>query len=96
MPRSATPEWLGGFPVEVLGLPALAEVLRRLGIHTLGEFAELDEAAVLARFGAEGGFAYRLARGLDERPLALGNPPVDLTVGGSSTHPLSELTPSLL
>ena len=33
-----------------------------------------------ARFGAEGDFAHRLARGLDERPLALGDPPPDLTV----------------
>ncbi|MGA2530718.1 MAG: DNA polymerase Y family protein [Acidimicrobiales bacterium] len=80
VPCSATAEWLGDFPVEVLGLPALVDVLRRLGIHTLGEFGELDEAAVLARFGTEGGFAHRLARGLDERPLALGNPPADLTV----------------
>ncbi len=79
VPRSATPEWLAHFAVEVLGLPMLAEVLRRLGIRTLGEFAELDEGAVLARFGAEGGFAHRLARGLDERSLALGDPPADLT-----------------
>jgi len=80
VPSGATPKWLGHFPVEVLGLPALADVLGRLGIHTLGEFAELDESAVLARFGAEGGFAHRLARGLDERSLALGDPPADLTV----------------
>lgn len=80
VPRGATPGWLGHFAVEVLGLPMLADVLRRLGIRTLGEFAELDEGAVLARFGAEGGFAHRLARGLDERPLALGDPPADLTV----------------
>ena len=80
VPRGATPEWLGHFAVEVLGLPMLADVLRRLGIRTLGEFAELDEGAVLARFGVEGGFAHRLARGLDERPLVLGDPPADLTV----------------
>ncbi len=80
MPRSMTPEWLARFPVEVLGLPELTGVLRRLGICTLGGFGELDEAAVLARFGSEGGYAHRLARGLDERPLALGDPPADLTV----------------
>jgi protein ImuB len=80
VPRSSSPEWLSHFPVEVLGSPGLAEVLRRLGIGTLGEFGELDEAAVLTRFGSEGGFAHRLARGLDERPLALGKPPADLTV----------------
>ena len=80
VPRSATPKWLARFPVEVLGLPELADVLRRLGIRTLGDFAGLDEAAVLARFGSEGGFAHRLARGLDEHPLVLGDPPADLTV----------------
>ncbi|MGD0985624.1 MAG: DNA polymerase Y family protein [Acidimicrobiales bacterium] len=80
VPRGAAPEWLAHFEVEVLGLPMLADVLRRLGIRTLGEFAELDEGAVLARFGTEGGFAHRLARGLDERPLALGDPPADLAV----------------
>jgi len=78
--RDATPAWLGRFPVEVLGLPVLADLLRRLGVRTLGEFAELDYGAVQARFGAEGASAHRLARGLDERPLALGDPPPDLTV----------------
>ena len=78
--RGATPEWLGHFPVDVLGTPSLADLLRRLGIRTLGEFAELDHSAVQARFGAEGASAHRLARGLDERPLALGDPPPDLTV----------------
>jgi protein ImuB len=78
VPRSRTPQWLARFPVEVLSQPELTDVLRRLGVHTLGEFASLEEGAVLARFGREGGFAQRLARGLDERPLALGEPPLDL------------------
>ena len=80
VPRGATPEWLSHFHVEVLDMPELTGVLRRLGIKTLGDFAGLDEAAVLARFGSQGGFAHRLARGLDERSLALGDPPADLTV----------------
>ena len=80
VPPGTTQEWLGHFPVEVLDLPELAGLLRRLGIRTLGEFAELDYGAVQARFGAEGCSAHRFARGLDERPLALRNPPADLTV----------------
>ena len=80
VPRSKSPQWLARFPVEVLAQPELTDVLRRLGVHTLGEFANLEETAVLARFGREGGFAQRLARGLDERPLALGEPPLDLMV----------------
>ena len=48
----------------------------------------LDEAAVLARFGGEGGFAHRLARGLDERALALADPPADLTVSRELDPPV--------
>ena len=79
VPHGEAPEWLRHFEVEVLGLPLLADVLGGL-VRTLGEFAEVDEGAVLARSGSEGGFAHRLARGLDEQPLALGDPPADLTV----------------
>jgi len=93
VPRGATPEWLGHFAVEVLGLPMLADVLRRLGIRTLGEFAELDEGAVLARFGVEGGFAHRLARGLDERPLVLGTLQRTSRFTGRSTRLPTGLTP---
>jgi protein ImuB len=80
VPRGTTKEWLGHFPVEVLGLPVLADLLGRLGIRTLGEFAELDQGAVQERFGTEGTCAHRLAQGLDERPLVLGDPPADLVV----------------
>lgn len=80
VPRGKTPEWLGRFPVGVIGPPGLAALLQQLGIRTLGEFGALDEGAVLARFGAEGGAAQRMARGLDEHPLVLGDPPPDLMV----------------
>lgn len=45
----------------------LTDVLERLGLHTLGAFADLQAGDVLARFGNEGISAHRLARGLDER-----------------------------
>src|SRR5205085_414688 len=51
-----------------------------LGIRTLGAFAALPARAVVARFGAPGEAAHRLARGLDERPLAARTPPPDLAV----------------
>ena len=41
----------------------LADLLVRLGLRTLGTFAELPEASVLARFGLPGVHAHRLARG---------------------------------
>lgn len=80
VPRGATPSWLAGFPIGVLAMPSLADLLRRLGISTLGALAALDEGVVSARFGADGAAAHRLARGLDARPLALGEPPADLSV----------------
>ena len=47
----------------VLGQPELAELLHRLGIRSLGEFAALPEAHVLGRFGSEGATGHRVAGG---------------------------------
>ncbi len=41
MPPGGTREFLAGLPVEALGRPALADLLRRLGVRTLGDFAAL-------------------------------------------------------
>ena len=51
------------------GTEALLDVLWRLGIRKLGDLAALSEADVLGRFGRPGLLAYRLAWGLDDRPL---------------------------
>lgn len=69
VPPSGTARFLAPFSVGVLGRPELADLLVRLGIGTLGAFAELDETRVAARFGPDGALAHRLARGLDDRPL---------------------------
>jgi protein ImuB len=58
----------------------LTEVLRRLGLRTLGDLAALPAPDVLGRFGTEGERAHRLARGLDDRPPALRVVPPELTV----------------
>ena len=58
----------------------LVDLLHRLGLRTLGAFAALPVDDVASRFGSGGVRAHRLARGLDERPLARSRPPVDLTV----------------
>jgi protein ImuB len=75
-----TPAFLAPFPVGVLDRPELADLLQRLGIATLGELAALPGPDVLGRFGADGVVAHRLARGLDERPLAARVPAPDLSV----------------
>lgn len=79
VPPGETACWLAPLPVAVLGDP-VAEFLRRLGLCHLGEFAEMDEGVVSARLGRDGARAHRLARGLDEEPLLLGQAPCDLSV----------------
>ncbi|HUR72952.1 MAG TPA: DNA polymerase Y family protein [Sporichthya sp.] len=83
VPAGRTPEFLAPYPVDVLDRPDLADLLRRLGLRTLGDFGSLPAADVTARFGADGGFAHRLARGEDPRPPDARTPPPDLVV---STH----------
>ncbi len=78
MAPGETPEFLAPWPVGVLGDEGLDGVLCRLGLRTLGAFAELPPAAVLARFGPDGIGAHRRARGEEEHPPALTVPPPDL------------------
>lgn len=64
---------LGGLPVRRLwGIgPVAEEKLHRLGIETIGQLAALNEAEVASILGATIGPAlHRLARGIDERPVA--------------------------
>ncbi|MET0920345.1 MAG: DNA polymerase Y family protein [Acidimicrobiia bacterium] len=53
----------GVIAAQVDGGVELADLLVRLGLRTLGAFAELPEPSVLARFGLPGVHAHRLARG---------------------------------
>ncbi len=64
---------LAGLPVRRLwGIGPVAEdKLHRLGIQTIGQFAELTDAEAADILGATVGPAlHRLARGVDERPVA--------------------------
>lgn len=58
-----TPAFLSSLPVEVLERPELADLLRRLGIRTLGALAELPAPHVLARFGTDGASCRAVAAG---------------------------------
>jgi len=75
IPSGESAKFLSPFPVSVLGRPELADVLHRLGLRRLGDFAALKVDDVVARFGAEGRFLHRLARGIDDRPSSVGPPP---------------------
>jgi protein ImuB len=76
--NGASATFLASWPVRVLGDDALADLLERLGLRTLGDFAALAPDAVLARFGVEGRGLHDLARGFDAGPPVLVEPPPDL------------------
>jgi protein ImuB len=86
-----TREFLAAVPVEALERPELADLLRRLGVKTLGDFAALPASDVLTRFGFDGALAHRLAGGFDHRPLAVRQPPPDLDVSDTYDEPLERV-----
>jgi protein ImuB len=88
-----TPAFLAPQPVGSLEDPELADLLPRLGIRTLGEFATLPAIEAGNRFGAEGALAHRLARGLDPRPLVPRPPSADLSVSIEFDPPAGQSEP---
>jgi protein ImuB len=86
-----TGTFLSEVPVEALERPDLTDLLRRLGIATLGDFAALPASDVLTRFGFDGALAHRLAAGQDHRPLAVRQPPPDLDVSDTYDEPLERV-----
>lgn len=65
VPPGGSPAFLRPWPVTILERPDLADLLCRLGITTLGDFAGLPEPHVMARLGTDGMHCHRVARGLD-------------------------------
>ena len=97
VPAGQTPAFLVPRDVhelELAGLddaPELTSLLDRLGIRTLGQFASLPAAQVMARFGPVGLAAHRAARGLDLRPLDARRPPEDLSVRAELEPPVERV-----
>ena len=91
VPPGGVPAFLAPLPVAVLGRPALVDVLTRLGLDTLGAFATLPAADVVARFGAEGRDAHRLASGIDGRPPDPRPVPPDLAVSVAFDPPVERV-----
>lgn len=77
VPTGGGAAFLNPLPVALLGLPALAAVLTKLGVRTMGAFAALDEGAVRDRFGPIGAAAHRVAAGLDPRRVVARVVPAD-------------------
>ncbi|MBU2665658.1 DNA polymerase Y family protein [Actinoplanes bogorensis] len=91
IPVGETSEFLRGQPIEAIERPGLTDLLKRLGLKTLGEFAALPAGDVLTRFGFDGALAHRLAAGFDHRPLAVRRPPPDLEVSETYDEPLDRV-----
>ncbi|ALE81991.1 Y-family DNA polymerase [Pseudonocardia sp. HH130629-09] len=70
---------------------ALVDLLRRLGLRSLGAFASLSEADVASRFGAAAVAAHRLARGRDPRPPARRVPPEELAAAVELDPPVDRV-----
>lgn len=85
--------YLASRSLAALDDPELIDVLRRLGLHTLGDLAALPAADILGRFGPIGAEAHRLARGLDPRPPATVPPPPDLIVAVDLDPPAELVAP---
>ncbi|MBP5936711.1 DNA polymerase Y family protein [Streptomyces sp. LBUM 1476] len=71
VPAGGDAAWLAPYPVGVLGVPRLTELLARLGIRNVGAFARLPAGSVGSRFGADAVAAHRTARGEAVRPLSV-------------------------
>ena len=91
VPPGAAARHLGGLPTAALMQgggswgPAedrehLVEVLERLGLHTLGRYANLEPSDVLSRFGRLGLRAHDMARGAESSLLCPSERPGDLEV----------------
>lgn len=89
VPRSGGARYLAPLPVsELAAEPSLAaadrenliDLLRRLGLRTIGDFAALTPGDVASRFGTDAVLAHRSARGEAERPPSARALPPDLNV----------------
>lgn len=94
--RGATEKFLAPLSIAELDQPGadradLVDLLRRLGLPTLGAFAALSGRDVVSRFGSAGLLAHRLARGRTERPPHRRHPPPELAVTKEFDPPLERV-----
>lgn len=91
VPVGHSAEFLASHTIESLERPELTDVLVRLGLRTLGSFAQLDIADVIGRFGTVGVVAHRLANGLAEHPLDTVRPDPNLSVSIEMEPPIERV-----
>ncbi|MEV0340230.1 DNA polymerase Y family protein [Nocardia sp. NPDC050713] len=100
VPRGGGAGFLAPLAVSELALePSLAaperaelvDLLHRLGLRRVGDFAALGPAEVASRFGADAVLAHRSARAVPERPPAARRPPPDLAVDQRCDPPIDRV-----
>lgn len=93
VPRGGAPDFLRRLPVRVLADDGpegreLADLLRRLGLPTLGDLAALSAAEVSNRFGDYGASVWRRSRGSATTALGSRTPPPELACEVAFEPPL--------
>lgn len=78
VPAGGAASFLAPLGIGLLEDQQLVTLLRRLGIRTLGAFAQLAADDVFTRFGPSGARLHALASGRDSWPLTPRTPPRDL------------------
>ncbi|MGA9870427.1 MAG: DNA polymerase Y family protein [Rhodococcus sp. (in: high G+C Gram-positive bacteria)] len=100
VPRGGAAGFLASLPVaELAAEPSLAaadrdeliDLLRRLGLRTIGDFAALTPGDVASRFGTDAVLAHRSARGEPERPPSARALPPDLDVEYACDPPIDRV-----
>lgn len=81
--------FLAELPISRLGDPAVTELLPRLGVRTLGEFAALEVERVRERFGTAGVRLHALAAGADSSTVTPRRPPPELAARLDFEPPLT-------
>jgi protein ImuB len=84
----ASAGFLAPWPVNVLGHEELTDLLVRLGVYTLGDFAALPANEVADRFGPEGRHCHLLAGGGDTKNLKPRRVPPDLRASSELDPPV--------
>jgi len=91
VPSGQSPQFLAELPIATLDQPELIDLLKRLGIRTLGAFAALPAAHVQVRFGAMGTWAHRQSGAVDSRPIAGRRPAVEFEASIELEPPLDRV-----
>ncbi len=84
-------EFLAPLPITTLGAPELVDLLLKLGVRTLADFAALPITSVSGRFGAAGTRLHSLASGLDSRPVTARIAPPELDSSIDFEPPLDRI-----